>query len=421
MAVREGKWRCSNCRVVNRGRDLNCTGCGVVRGNVKFFLDEEAPEVQDEGLAKRATDGPDWICAFCDTSNVQSATVCKQCAGARTEGKQRETAVRQDAREDASAQIRQVNLQTIRDDTPSPTPAPSTAAKAAPAAPSETPKGSAKGCCGCFATLFALFLLFGLYDSLFTSTEIAEVVNRSWKRTLHLQVLVDEPWQGWEKEKPPKFRVSRSESRVSGHTKTVIGYDDVEEKYQEKELAGTKTKTKTVRRKVQTGTKQVKTGVRDLGNGFFEDVYKEVPVYDYENETVEEEVPVYRNVTRTRIVKKPRYRHDPINENWLEGTRQVWKKADSQTSQGTFEPPAWPPVPLGTAEATAVGTYLESGREEAYQATLRGVTSGKTHEVTTIKTRPLDSALFEKLTQGSRWQLEISGLGSLDGLTPVAP
>ncbi len=430
MAVREGKWRCPNCRQVNRGRDLNCVGCGVVRGNVKFFLDDDAPEIQDEGLKKRATDGPDWICAFCDTSNAQSATVCKQCSGARNDGKNRDTTVRQDAREDPSAQVRQVNLQTIRDEAPLSGPAtPASGSETTDTPPgtqktsasSSPPQGSPKGCCGCFAFLFAIFLLFGLYDSFFTSTNLAEVVDRSWKRTLHLQQLVEEPWEGWEKNKPARLLIEKTESRVSGHTKTVIGYDDVEEKYQEKEQIGTETKTKTVRHRVQTGTKQVKKGVRDLGNGFFEDVYEEVPEYGYETETVEEEVPVYRNVTRTRIVKKPRYRLDPINENWLTGRQQLWKPAPSQTTSGAFEPPVWPDIPLSRAEATSTGAFMDTGRAEEYKVILRGVSNGKTFDLKEIKNRPLDSTLFEQMTKGSRWNLVISGLGSIDEVKPAAP
>src|SRR5260370_21649808 len=70
MAIREGKWRCPYCSVVNRGADLTCTGCGATRDkDVQFFLEEAADEVTDEQLLATARAGADWLCQFCQTSN----------------------------------------------------------------------------------------------------------------------------------------------------------------------------------------------------------------------------------------------------------------------------------------------------------------------------------------------------------------
>src|SRR3954462_13621467 len=84
MAIREGKWRCPYCSTVNRGRDMACSGCGATRDeDVKFFLEEAAPEVTDEKLLAQARAGADWLCQFCETSNPPAATHCLHCGAER--------------------------------------------------------------------------------------------------------------------------------------------------------------------------------------------------------------------------------------------------------------------------------------------------------------------------------------------------
>ena len=49
MTIREGKWKCTYCDALNRGRDLKCAGCSATREqDVEFIYDETAPEVTDE-------------------------------------------------------------------------------------------------------------------------------------------------------------------------------------------------------------------------------------------------------------------------------------------------------------------------------------------------------------------------------------
>lgn len=77
MVVREGKWRCPYCSVVNRGAELACKGCGATRDkDVQFFLEDEAPEVTDAELLGRADAGADWLCQFCQTSNRPGQAHC---------------------------------------------------------------------------------------------------------------------------------------------------------------------------------------------------------------------------------------------------------------------------------------------------------------------------------------------------------
>ena len=92
MALREGKWKCTYCAAVNRGRDLSCAGCGATRdADVKFFCDGDAPEVTDAELTRLAQGGADWICEMCGTSNRNSMGQCGQCGAPRGASRSHQT------------------------------------------------------------------------------------------------------------------------------------------------------------------------------------------------------------------------------------------------------------------------------------------------------------------------------------------
>jgi hypothetical protein len=87
----------------------------------------------------------------------------------------------------------------------------------------------------------------------------------------------------------------------------------------------------------RTGTDRVKVGRRDLGNGFFEDVYEDRPVY--------RERPVYR----TRIAYEV----------------ETWVRDRTERASGSDQSPRWPDPRLR-------GREREAGRHEAYVVLLQG-------------------------------------------------
>lgn len=218
MAVKEGKWRCPSCDAVNPGREMKCASCGNVRGeDVEFFLEEDAAEVTDEALLNRAAAGADWHCDFCGTDNRAGTEKCRQC-GAPAEGMRR----------------RQGKIQAT-----------------GPAKPATPPAPVKKSPMRIFiplaviAAAVILFLVFGRgkEDSL-------RLESGEWSRSISVE---QQEWvekEDWEDQVPSKGEIIRTweEQRTT--------------------------------EKIQVGTKQVKTGTKDMGNGFFEDVYEERPVYE---------------------------------------------------------------------------------------------------------------------------------------------
>lgn len=279
MAIREGKWRCPYCSSVNRGADLACTGCGATRDkDVTFFLEDDASEVTDEALLKKARAGADWLCLFCQTSNRPDAGKCIQCGA-----------------EKGTAPSRPVR------DIPPAGPKP-------PAAPPS--RGLSRGCAVVIA--LALLLVAGFcavagWFALRKSEETVTVTGFEWSRSVAVEARRSVRESAWQDQVPRDARIlSRS-----------------------REVRGTE--------RVQVGTERVKVGTRDLGNGFFEDVFEERPVYES------------RDVHGQKVTYEV----------------ERWTVVRNLEAQGGDRRPRWPDVDLGRGER-------EAGREERYTLLLQG-------------------------------------------------
>jgi hypothetical protein len=228
MAIREGKWRCPYCSVANRGAAMACTGCGATRDkDVAFFLEDDAEEVTDDGLIAHARAGADWLCTFCGDSNAPERDHCRNCGAEKGSA--------------PSRPVREVP------DVPVP---PSIPRAASPASARFRPWAVAV-----FLVLVA-FVMAAAYFALRHTEETLTVAGFEWERRVAVEAWRTVREQAWEGSVPAGARVVSRRQEVH-HTE-----------------------------RDQVGTRRVKAGHRDLGNGFFEDVYRDEPVY--------RERPVYR-------------------------------------------------------------------------------------------------------------------------------
>ena len=76
----------------------------------------------------------------------------------------------------------------------------------------------------------------------------------------------------------------------------------------------------------QVGTENVKIGEKDLGNGYFEDIYEEHPVYEDIEETYQttkyKKIPIYKTKYKYAVFK--------------------WKNAETLNTYGLNKPALWP-------------------------------------------------------------------------------
>jgi Zn-finger in Ran binding protein and others len=320
VAIREGAWDCPSCgRKRNRGAAKFCGGCGTPRGSeVKFYLPGDAREVSAEEAA-RAQAGPDWTCSYCGGDNPADAGFCSGC-GATKDGKPREVV---EYRGEAPG---------APPETP---PAPSPLASPAPKR-----SGLKKGCgIGCLSLLALISLVWFLGRP--RQAELT-VAGFHWERAVQVEQRKTVEEGAWEGAVPSGARVLGTAQKLH---------------HVEKIQTGTQTRSRTVSERVQTGTEKVKVGTRDLGNGYFEDVYEDRPVYENRSHEETYQEPVYRD--REVFATWVRYQID----KWVPGREEKLAR-DDQT-------PEWPAPRLGSGERAGA-------RRELYQVIFRGK-DGKTH------------------------------------------
>jgi hypothetical protein len=261
---------------------------------VQFYLPEDSREVTAADELRRVQDGPDWTCSFCAADNPADHAFCSSCGAAR-DGSQARPIV--EHRKDAAP----------------PPPPPS------PPAPSPGKAGLQKGCLlGCLGLAALLALVWFLGRPQETTLTVS---GHRWERTVDVEELRTVTEEGWEGELPAGARSLSSRREVHHHNRVQIG---------------TETRTHTVTERVQTGTERVKVGERDLGNGYFEDVYEDRPVYE-ERE-------------REETYEEPVFREDPVYRTRYRYEVEKWMPAREARAGAQDRSPRWPDPGLRSRE-----------------------------------------------------------------------
>lgn len=293
--IRVGRWDCPACgHKGNIGYETSCSQCGSPRGkNVKFYLPDESEEVADEQQLAQARAGVDWICDYCGADNKAADAQCRSCSNPRTET-------------DINRQTRE-----IRFDAEPPAPK--------PVAQPKFNKG--------YYVFGGLALLLIVLFLLFRNRETTVVVTaHEWAREIRTEKFVPVVEEDWSV--PSGAKVIKSFRDIHHYDKILAGY---ETKYREVEKPA--------------GTKRVKVGVRDLGNGYFEDIYETRTVYKTVRESYEE--PVYRSVP----VYATKYRYEIYR----------WKPDQVYRTAGRDLSPHW-----ATSVPPNSNAHRESERIEKY-------------------------------------------------------
>lgn len=267
MTIREGKWDCKTCgRTGNRGPDSYCGSCGSTRpDNVQFYLPEDAAEVTDEKLIAEANAGADWKCSYCSAQNNAFDSFCVSCGNKRNA-----------EQGDISLQEKEIRFDSAES---------SGTASGQALTPEKKPM-SRKLKIGIISGVAAVLLLFIL--GMLTTTINVTVTGFEYSAKVlyeEYKPVTEEDWS-----LPPTAQ-KLAEFRAIHH------YDKVPDGYV--------TKTRDVQ--VKVGEKRVKVGTKDMGNGYFKDVYENRPVYETRSETYTEtkyrDVPVYRMKYRYKMMK----------------------------------------------------------------------------------------------------------------------
>lgn len=290
MTVWEGAWDCPQCGLKkNNGPDKYCGGCGAPRGDdVEFYLPENAKEVTDKENLRKAELGPDWKCQFCGGDNSAEHKFCTGCGSGQDGSPARKTRdIMIEKPENKSVSEKKENKTGF----------------------------NAKTGCIVVAAMFLLFIIIGYvfrpHDMMLTCTGF------KWERSVEIERFDTYTENAWYNELP-------SGARILSQTQKIHHNDRIK--------TGSITKTREVTKKIQTGTEKVVTGKKDMGNGYFKDIY--------------ETRPVYKTVTENETYQEPVYKELPVFKTYYTYHIDRWKPSRTDKADGIDQKAIWPPLCL---------------------------------------------------------------------------
>jgi hypothetical protein len=363
----EGTWKCTSCDAAGiPGSQKVCPTCGNPREDEEAKFDfgkkdasgkSDAATVQDADKLALAAAGADWYCANCGTANTGTAVACKSCGT-----------------NDAESRLAK-KPEKPRQSTPGGTGAPVAAA----AEPKKGGGGMLVGLIGCLGigaigAVLIVFVLAGV-NQFWTSESAGTVTAMQWSREITVETFTPvQGKKGWRTEMPKKASIVPKNGQ-GGEP----GADNVRE-CTRKEKSPKKCETKT--KQVQCGTVE-KCEQKDLGNGFAEEVCKDVPkMCDEKYEECKE----------------------AVQDDWCTFDTYEWKKGQTYTSNGADAAPKWPDAP-------ALGAMDRHVKAEKYALTV-------SYEGETATYEPKDEKEFAQFAPNQSVVVEVGAFGGVQGVSP---
>ncbi|MBR6187031.1 MAG: zinc ribbon domain-containing protein [Clostridia bacterium] len=312
-----GYWDCPYCQYQGISGDQGkCPQCGRPRGDVKFYMkgyaegqtreENERGDIEylDEEKAKYVNRNPDWYCSYCNTLNSDNAEKCSNCGATRADSEANyfDQLKKRQQQQQQSAQAQQAQQRAPE-------------------------KGGSKKWLIFLAV--AAIAIFGIVKFMSGNTTQGDlkVTRIEWARSINIEQNIQYSESGW---------TLPAGAELTAQKEEVHHYDTVLDHYQNVQVERS--------REVLDHYETYYT-YKDMGNGYFEEVANERPIYktEYYTETVQQ--PVYRQV--------PRYQTKYYYTIWR------WTPARDVKATGDDHNAQWPEVTLRENER-------EGQRTEAY-------------------------------------------------------
>ncbi|MCR5369685.1 MAG: zinc ribbon domain-containing protein [Clostridium sp.] len=312
-------WDCPICGNKGiKGDQMSCPSCGRARGDVQFYMMNgpaeggslEADERKDleylsEEKAAEIGKNPDWYCSFCNSLNRDNAAFCTTCGASResSESNYFDQLKKKKEAEQAEAAAQARNQ------------------------PQPKKSGSKKPLLILIAVAVAIVALFMYFNGNKTQGDL-EIAALAWQRSIPVEQNIKYSESGYS---VPQGAVQTGEETETYFVQVLDHYEDVE-----------------VQRSRQVVDHyETYYTYSDNGNGTFEEIEHERPVYttEYYTETVQE--PVYRS--------EPRYRTRYSYDIWR------WTYTRSADSSGTDHNTFWAELNLAEDERESSPRYEQYG------------------------------------------------------------
>lgn len=369
----EGLWDCKYCgKTEIGGSQKKCPVCGKQRDeNIKFYLKGEKKYISDEE-AKKVSKNPDWLCPYCSNLNSDNDNKCSYCGASRdgTEKDYFENRAEKDKEENLEPiehRLKDIYGTDFSDEDELEDEEQSADdyyndyhnKRESKKSKSLSVNWGILGFSSIFIVMIGLLIAF-----LIPKNADLVIQDFSWERNISIeryQTVNESDWS-----LPSGARLQRTNQEFSHYQQVLDHYE---------------TKTREVAKERLSHYDTVVTGTRDMGNGYFEEITQDVPVYEtyYETETYEE--PVYKDVP----IYRTKYYYEI--DKWLH-------ERDVKTS-GNDKDRYWGEVVLADDER-------ESGRRENLSVTAK-------NEKDKVKKYHVDENIWNQLEKGESVTVKVSG------------
>lgn len=307
----EGSWDCPYCGTKAIGGSIReCPNCGRPRDDeTKFYMPSEINYVPEE-KAKQINRNPDWICPYCDSLNSADDSNCKFCGSKRTsenldyfsrENKSK-TLVTKFEDEYKKSQEDTYNLSYENNGF------------------SDLAKDFVKKRWKLLLVIPAVIaLIIGAIFLFIPKTEVITINNFKWERNIEIEEYKTVQESDWVL--PAGARLKYANNEISHYEQVIDHYE---------------TKTREVAKQRISGYEDYVAGYKDLGNGYFEEIIDQRPIYETYYETEYYEEPVYRD--------------EPVYQTKYYYEIDKWVYERNVKTQATDKSPYWGDVSLNNNE-----------------------------------------------------------------------
>lgn len=376
----EGFWDCPYCGTKHIGGLTKvCPNCLKQRDkHIKFYMDDPQNYISEE-KAKTISKNPDWLCSFCDSLNSDDVDVCKVCGATKADSKlnyfqgleKKEKLKNQLYQNTNSVNTEQQNTQDYSNNNQSENNFVSTSTaenrdtyeklnKIKTAKPKK--KLFSKFTKITAIALASILLITGLVFLFMPKTQEGVVDGFSWERSISIEELRTVDESDWTL--PSGARLQYTQNEIRSYKQVIDHYE---------------TKTRTYTEEVLDHYEDYVSGHRDLGNGVFEEIISQRPVY--------------RTETRTETYEEPVYRQEPIYDTKYYYEIDKWMHKDYVKTYGSDKEPYWGEYNYKTKER-------EGSKSENYKITIIN-SDNETKEYS------VDFDVWKKLNKGESVKLKV--------------
>jgi hypothetical protein len=289
-------------------------------------------------VAKTINRNPDWICSYCDALNSDDLDHCHICNASREDSEQNyferqaelearraNKATQQSTPNDDSDKLHLCESSSSPSDKPIKQSQQTNNSRMAHKTKRVPWGGILKVGAGVLAAVLFIMCMLWIFTPKIQDVTIQDF---SWERSIDIEEYRTVEESNWYLPSGARLKYSQQE---------IQGYEQILDHYE--------TKTREYTEQVIDHYETYVSGYRDLGNGYFEEI--------------ESQRPVYRTETRTETYQEPVYRDEPIYATKYYYEIDVWRYAFSYKSSGNDKDPYWEEFELKDLQR-------EGGRNETY-------------------------------------------------------